>query len=50
MIRESQAIEAKTEEIAEQIFLDEVDEKFNDYEEGAEDSSTYVNTNFEICT
>ena len=50
MIRESQVIEAKNVEIAKQIFLDEVDEKFNDnVEEGGDDSLFYVNTNVENC-
>ena len=50
MIRESQVIEAKNVEIAKQIFLDEVDEKFNDGgEEGGDDSLTNVSTNVDNC-
>ena len=50
MIREAQVIEAKNEEIAKQIFLDEVNEKFND-DEGIQgiDSPIKVSTNVENC-
>ena len=50
MIRESQVIEAKNEDIAKQIFLDKVNEKFNDDEfcsslkRQGEDSVTFVTT------
>ena len=48
MIRESQVIEAKNVEIVKQIFLDEVNEKFND-DEGIQgnDSPIKVSTNVE---
>jgi hypothetical protein len=50
MIRESQVIEAKNVEIAKHIFLDEVNEKFNDGgEEGGDDSLTNVSTNVKNC-
>ena len=39
MIRESQVIEAKNVEIAKEIFLDEVNEKFNDGGDSANDIS-----------
>ena len=55
MIRESQVIEAKNEDIAKQIFLDKVNEKFNDDEfcsslkRQGEDSVTFVTTKVENC-
>ena len=54
MIRESQVIEAKNEDIAKQIFLDKVNEKFNDDElfaslKQGEDSATFVTTKVENC-
>ena len=59
MIREAQVIEAKNVEIAKQIFLDEVDKKFNDGSEkyddisddargnSGEDSAMWISTNFD---
>ena len=51
MIRDSQVIEAKNVDIAKQIFLDEVNEKFNDEDKsnGANDSSMWVTTKVENC-
>ena len=49
MIRDSQVIEAKNVDIAKQIFLDEVNEKFNDGGDSANDSSMWVSTNVENC-
>ena len=48
MVRDSQVIEAKNVEIAKQIFLDEVNEKFNDGG-SANDSSMWVSTNVDNC-
>ena len=42
MVRDSQVIEAKNVDIAKQIFLDEVNEKFNDGGDSANDSSMWV--------
>ena len=49
MIRESQVIEAKNVEIAKEIFLDEVNEKFNDGGDSANDSSMWISTNVDNC-
>ena len=50
MIRDSQVIEAKNVDVAKQIFLDEVDEKFNDGGDSAKnDSSMWVSTNVDNC-
>ena len=51
MIRDSQVIEAKNVDIAKQIFLDEVNEKFNDEDKGngANDSSMWISTNVDNC-
>jgi hypothetical protein len=54
MIREAQVIEAKNEEIAKQMVLDEVNEKFDDIGDqdkgnSGDDSLTNVSTNVENC-
>ena len=55
MIRDSQVIEAKNVDIAKQILLDEVNEKFNDEEfflslsKSGKDSSTYIRTKVDNC-
>jgi hypothetical protein len=49
MVRDSQVIEAKNVDIAKQIFLDEVNEKFNDGGDSANDSSMWVSTNVDNC-
>ena len=55
MIRDSQVIEAKNVDIAKQIFLDEVNEKFNDddfcasLKGNANDSSMWISTNVDNC-
>ena len=49
MIRDSQVIEAKNVDIPKQIFLDEVNEKFNDRGDSANDSSMWVSTNVDNC-
>ena len=50
MIRDSQVIEAKNVDIAKQIFLDEVNEKFNNNNvDSFDDSAAYVRLLDENC-
>ena len=49
MVRDSQVIEAKNVDIAKQIFLDEVNERFNDGGDSAIDNFMWISTYIDNC-